>query len=694
MKKLFLNYKDKKIALYGLGLETQKAICALKNDFDIIGLLDGFREEGELYGKTIISVSDAIRNGVCLIIVVARPGSCKAISKKIGNVCKENGIALMDIRGKNLLAKKGVSYSFKNGDGMTKEKLQKKILEADIISFDLFDTLVMRQTLSQDDIIAYMDHYLQDKGIILEGFCDRRVESEKVLSRDKAPTLIEIYQHLLKTIETEFLNDISAEQLAELEWKIDFNLIIPRKDVCDIFNKVVDSDKKVYIVSDSYYGKEQLAQILEKCGITSYIDILSSSDYKTGKRKNLFEILKKKEHGKRYLHIGDDVVSDIESGLKHGFETYKLMSAIELLEMLGNLGFEKYLQALSDRLKIGMFIAKIFNSPFQFENENRKIEISEAYDIGYLICAPMISDFVCWFYERTQKQNFVNIWFSARDGYLIKKLYNYLMKISYHEDNSVYFLTSRIAAIRAGVINDQDIKYVDDMKFSGTLRECLEKRFGINVKDVDYKDVIDHETGLLCYKKSIIEKAQNEYINYQKYISSLNVEDGDIAFFDFVAKGTSQMYIQRLITNHLKGFYFMQLEVENMQDKELNIQSFYTIEEGKSCSIFDDYYILETFLTAPHPSVLGFDEYGKPKYAVESRKEGDLNCLLQVQRGITDYFANYIAICPEEHRMVNRELDNIFLGLIHKFKFTNKDFLQLVVEDPFFNRMTNIDDIL
>ena len=196
MKKLFLNYKDKKIALYGLGLETQKAICALKNDFDIIGLLDGFREEGELYGKTIISVSDAIRNGVCLIIVVARPGSCKAISKKIGNVCKENGIALMDIRGKNLLAKKGVSYSFKNGDGMTKEKLQKKILEADIISFDLFDTLVMRQTLSQDDIIAYMDHYLQDKGIILEGFCDRRVESEKVLSRDKAPTLIEIYKQL------------------------------------------------------------------------------------------------------------------------------------------------------------------------------------------------------------------------------------------------------------------------------------------------------------------------------------------------------------------------------------------------------------------------------------------------------------------------------------------------------------------
>ena len=99
---LFKRYKNRKIAIYGLGTESEKAIAALDDFLDIIGLLDGFKEDGDLYGKKIISLTEVIEKKVELILVVARPGSCKAIAKRIGAFCKENQIDLIDVRGKDL----------------------------------------------------------------------------------------------------------------------------------------------------------------------------------------------------------------------------------------------------------------------------------------------------------------------------------------------------------------------------------------------------------------------------------------------------------------------------------------------------------------------------------------------------------------------------------------------------------------
>lgn len=46
-KEFFANYKSNKITLYGLGIETEKVLTNLENHYEIIGLLEGFKEEGE-----------------------------------------------------------------------------------------------------------------------------------------------------------------------------------------------------------------------------------------------------------------------------------------------------------------------------------------------------------------------------------------------------------------------------------------------------------------------------------------------------------------------------------------------------------------------------------------------------------------------------------------------------------------------
>lgn len=85
---------------------------------------------------------------------------------------------------------------------------------------------------------------------------------------------------------------------------------------------------------------------------------------------------------------------------------------------------------------------------------------------------------------------------------------------------------------------------------------------------------------------------------------------------------------------------------------------------------------------------------GKPVYAAETRTAKDISCFTQAQEGIFDYFQTYIALCPKSQRTVNRKLAEIFLELIHEVRITDHDFLELIVEDSFFNRMTKITDVI
>ncbi len=327
----------------------------------------------------------------------------------------------------------------------------------------------------------------------------------------------------------------------------------------------------------------------------------------------------------------------------------------------------------------------MFNSPFQFETSEKKLCINSAFDLGYLLIAPVVTDFVVWLAEKLRSEPVSNMWFGARDGYLIKLLYDRLVG----ENKSVYFLTSRAAAVRAGVENIEDIRHIAEMKFSGTVKEQLKERFGIEISD--------EESGhgdLTQYSRQILSQALIYKRNYQKYIASLKPGDGDLGFFDFVAKGTTQMYCSRLVSNHLKGFYFLQLEKGFARDRSLDIQAFYDSEKEESRSIFDNYYILETILTSPMPSVTGFDENGEACYGKESRGRRGIECFQRAQAGIKEFFETFLEICPESSRDSSKKADEVFLELIHHVRISEGDFMKLEVEDPFFNRLTEMEALI
>lgn len=672
--------KEKRIAIYGLSTETEKAIPELEKEYEIVGLLDGFRTDGVIYSYPIIPFETTLKMRITRIVVVARRGSCRAIAKKIGNFCRENEIELFDIRGQDLLQNNRVVYDFKSVKGYTFAELFNEIKAADVVSFDLFDTLVVRNTLFSSDIIEIVG--TNEKQNQIDDFVKKRISFEKQMSQGgKAPRLRDIY--------FEVCNDNGlAEKLADEEFEIDVAVLRPRADVLRLLSQAKELGKLIFITSDTYYSFEQITRILELNNITGVDGLILSCEEDTSKTGDLFEVLKQKAGTDNILHIGDDIVADIENARTHGLKSFQIYSASELLDMVGGLGVEKYTDYLSDRIRIGMFAADVFNSPFQFEDDEKKLHIDTAAKIGYLFCAPMIMDFVQWFKKKAEDGRFSDIWFCARDGYLIKQLYELMNS----KKQSNYFLTSRTSAIRAGVSSVTDIEYVDGMKFSGTIAFNLKCRFGLTSDQIENVD--PKLQGLMAYSKSILEAAKIKKENNIKYISTLNLGNADVAFFDFVAKGTCQMYAQKLIPNHICGFYFLQLEMDYMKDKNLEIVPFYTYEECSTSAIFDNYYILETILTSPDSSLDEFDSNGKPVYAKETRSERDIVCVMEAQKGIMDFVKKYLSICPISQQKINKQLDEVFLQLIHYIEIRDACFLNLTVEDPFFNRMTDITDVL
>lgn len=668
---------NKSIALYGLGTETERFLSEFGSGISIVGLLDGFREEGEIYGYPIIPITETVSKRVGLIIVVARPGSCRAISKRIGTFCKDNGIALFDVRGKDLLAVSNVAFDFENVKGESKRKLYEMVGAAQVVSFDLFDTLVTRKVLFYTDLFELMDIRLRDMGIIIPDFPRLRLYSEKELSKLSAPKLTDIYRFVLKKSGGNF---ISADELAVMEWELDLSTMMVREDICDVFKKAISDDKKVVITTDSYYTLSQIKIIFDRLGLDEPDEIFVSCEYKTSKTQTLFDIVRDGYNGKRLLHVGDDEVADVEKASWYGFDTYRVYSGADLYDSLGGLGLEDEIRTLSDRIKAGMFISNVFNSPFWFEKGAGKLSVNDSTQVGYLFCGPVITDFVLWMKQKAKEQGYGQILFCARDGYLTGKLY----RNASPDTKSVYFLSSRTAAIRAGMEDSKDIEYIDSMKYFGTPEESLKMRFGISAKEIGKSE----------RQKEILLKAGIQRENYKKYIEKLDIQDAQIGMFDFVAKGTTQMYLQKLFPKHMKGFYFLQLEPEFMADKGLDIEPFYSNEEKNGSAIFDNYYILETILTSPYSQTEEFDENGDPVFAEETRSEKDLKVFEQAQAGITDYFEEYMRLVPESVRIENKKLDEKILALINRIQIKDEDFMALQVEDPFFGRMTSIADVI
>ena len=235
-----------------------------------------------------------------------------------------------------------------------------EIEKHDIISFDIFDTLVMRNVYCNKDVFRLMAQQLDPVWGI--DFFSVRTEAEQVLSRETYPYIEEIYDYISNKCPC--LKGKEAELIA-LEIQVETDLILPRHDMVEIFYLAQKLQKQVYIVSDMYMHHDTLAAILEKNGISGYEKLLVSSEYNSSKPQHLFAHYLKEIPEGTCLHIGDSWACDIIPSGKLGIDSFRLKMSTEIYEYEENTIPPAN---LAERTRVAEYVAEKYNSPFFAED--------------------------------------------------------------------------------------------------------------------------------------------------------------------------------------------------------------------------------------------------------------------------------------------------------------------------------------
>ena len=398
------------------------------------------------------------------------------------------------------------------------------------------------------------------------------------------------------------------------------------------------------------------------------------------------------------MHIGDNYAADVKSTERYGIDGVLIKSGLELFETVyWSKSFIQF-NSLVDKVKLGMLISKIFNSPFALEKGNAVIE--KPQDLGYLFFAPILTDYSIWLYSKLKEVGKASLLFSARDGFLIKNLLDRLLRRIQGKESeirTVYFLTSRIGAVRASLFTEQDILHVAEIDFGDSFRQLLKTRFGLSDEEIAEEDenVDNVERAILKYEDMILERSKENRRRYLKYIASLELGEGELVLFDFVSSGTCHAALEKIMQRKMYGYYFMQVEDDYFEKKRLDITSFYDKNtDTYAGGLYEDYFIVENILTSPTPSLKGFDAEGKPQYLQENRSKEEIDFITKVHEGIIQYFEKYLDILGNVKCDDSKRCAEEILGLIHEIPIKNDVFNQMVLEDSFFSREIRMKELM
>jgi hypothetical protein len=645
-RKNFSKNKNDAIVIYGIGLNTKHIITEC-SDFNIIGLMDKDNAGDIMYGKKILCYNEVQTSSVKMIVVVARVISAKVIFERICDWCKEVGILLYDINGNDLFEyfnPKSIEDCGNPYFSLDEADLKAQITEHEVISFDVFDTLIMRKLLHPHDVFDIVGRKMQ-----IAEFRVRRIEAELSLYREGYyPKLQDIYSRL--QIDLNLSHDI-AEKLMDLELQIEKEVLIPRNKMVEILNYALQLNKRVYLISDMYLPEDILQRILIDLNIDGYAGLLVSCEYDISKTSGMFDVFKQMVKAKSYLHIGDDCDADGICAQLNQIDSFLIKSAKEMLEISSYKDALKHIKTVNDRCLMGLFIANAFNDPFVLHDSFGRLNIKSNYDLSYLFIAPILTKFMVWFIKNVSKNQYNYIFFAARDGYLIQKLYNIALdSLGIHNmPKDIYFLTSRMCCVTASLqteqaIMDSVIKYA----FTFTPEELLKSRYGLSSNEIlpysigKYADITQY---VLNHKDIIISKSYENNANYLNYINSLGIKSDDkVCLFDLVSVGTCQYYLIDWLPCKIEGLYFLNFYVDRIKDKNLTINALFKYGPAHEIDtpIYENYSVIEGILTSFAPTLYGFNGQGEPVFSKETRSITDFDILKEMQQAILTYFSDFV----------------------------------------------------
>lgn len=702
-RKIFDDKKNMRIAIYGIGRRTATLLPGI-TDYNITGLLD--RDKNNV-GKELCDIKvipiDNIEKEADLIIINSDPSNYEIIFKRISGKVT---IPVYYADGRlACLSDKDKSYEQNEYWKSSYEELKDKIDQADIVSFDIFDTLIMRKIFSPEDVFRLLGEKVKAE---LKSDCNiAGIRAQVAAKCGPFATINEIYEKIKKQID---LTDKNISDIMQLEKKTDMDLCIARKDIAELYEYCIESGKEVYLISDMYYTLQDIKRLLDKCGLSViddrhiWISCEKKKDKISGSMWKKYMDMTGKARG--HLHIGDNKISDIENAAKYGINSYYIMSGKDMLMNSSLSELAANVNTVSDSICLGLVIAKLFNSPFALCSTNGKVSFDDSEIYGYCVYGPLLEKFLIWLYYNSRKDGIDKLLFFARDGYFLEKDYKIVSELLDDgcKQDWCYLPISRRLIYMASMENEEDFKRVVEFPYIGTFADYMKSRFEIAVTDAtaQYNDRHINAVGdshnilkwIQPYKEKILQEAQAERENYIKYLEIDGDMQKDLTYgtVDLGYYGTNQYYLQRLTNIKTKGYCFYAcLSKDNVYMKDISVDACfqygidYTAE--KSLAKKKNMHI-ETFITAPHGMIKYIDNHGSRICESDGKSQKYFHIKEKVNCGVVNFIKDYIniykgvlAVNSEEYIKLMHDRkesleDNLFYNMLNGMCNISKDILK------------------
>lgn len=303
---------------------------------------------------------------------------------------------------------------------MNLSRIYEQLYKHEIVSFDVFDTLIARCVGKPHEVFTLMERELCLKyGNKIRGFANKRMAAAKkaaAMSKYGEITLEEIY---------DFMKLNNKQEIIDYEKMVEIEVSAPNDEMFDLYLECCRMGKRIMICSDMYLNKATIEEILVKNGYTGYEKLYLSSDRK--KRKSdgglYFEMVRDLQiNPKSIFHIGDNFESDYIQAVRCGVDAFYYTPP----KRIKNIGY-----------------------PFNILYGDMTIKFQKKYywqQIGKYSLGNFLYGYVSWLVHEMQKQNYDRIFFLSRDGYMMLKAIE-MLNIKDLVSKSVYLYVSRRSLI-------------------------------------------------------------------------------------------------------------------------------------------------------------------------------------------------------------------------------------------------------
>ncbi len=436
-----------------------------------------------------------------------------------------------------------------NARKLDEYRMMKYLLSYDVISFDVFDTLLLRPFSDPyDAFILLQEKYNQinfDK--IRKNAAKSVFEKKKICKGESEISLQDIYR------EINHQTGIPIDEGIKNEIELEENICYANKYFLTVLELLKAQGKKIIAVSDMYLSKDTIASLLYKNGFDGFEKIYVSCEFGYGKKEGLFKNVREDYKGLKIVHIGDNKEKDFKMPQKEGIDAYLYRG----VNYSGNPFRVKGLSGIISSAYKGIINAELHSG------ENR---YNAVYEYGFVYGGIYILGYTNWVSQTSKLLNAEKVLFLARDGYILHKVYTNILK----ENNSKYVFWSRLAGIRICAQKDKytfiedtlrrrkkDKKFITVQKWLEIMNlQILEPHLSdFNIcLDNPLNEVTINRLELLLTEKweEVINCYEEESNAAKKYFEEIIGSAKKILLVDIGWQGQSILLLKWLIMEHWK----------------------------------------------------------------------------------------------------------------------------------------------